>query len=136
MQAHLNEGMGYLLVNHGTGDLVRIHALPIVSPDGRRFATASEDLESRYVPNAIQIWRIAENAVVLEWSLEPAGDPVVITPDAWGPANLRWTSPTEIRVQKVTYDPETFQKLIGDEVAIRRIRGRWRVSPETSSPEK
>ncbi len=133
VHAHLNEGTGYLLVSHASGDLVRIHALPIVSPDGGRFATASEDLESRYNPNAIQIWRVTENVVVLEWSLEPAGDPVVVTPDAWGPANLRWISPTEIRVQKVTYDPETFQKLTGGDVAIRRVRGRWRVSQTGAS---
>ncbi len=128
VHAHLNEGTGYLLVSHRSGDLVRIQGLPIVSPDGGRFATASEDLESRYNPNEIQIWRITRNAAVLEWSLEPAGDPVTITPAAWGPANLRWLSPTEIRVQKVTYDPETFQKFFGEEVAIRRVRGRWTVS--------
>lgn len=137
VHAHLNEGTVYLLAHHASGDVVRIHALPIVSPDGGRFATASEDLESRYNPNAIQIWRITENAVVLEWSIQPAGDPVVITPDAWGPANLRWISPTEIRVRKVTYDPETFQKLVGGEVAIRRVRGRWRVlQTGTSDPSK
>ena len=133
VHAHLNEGTGYLLVSHRSGDLVRIQGLPIVSPDGSRFATASEDLESRYNPNEIQIWRITGNAAVLEWSLEPAGDPVTITPDAWGPANLRWISPTEIRVQKVTYDPETFHKLFADEVAIRRVRGRWIVSQTGTS---
>ncbi len=131
VHAHLNEGTGYFLVSHASGDLVPIQALPIISPDGRRFATASEDLESHYNPNEVQIWRITNNAVVLEWSLEPAVEPV--TPDAWGPANLRWISATEIRVRKVTYDPETFQKLIGDEVAIRRVRGRWTISPTGTS---
>ena len=127
VHAHLYEGTGYLLVSHRTGDMVRIQAPPIFSPDDNRFATASEDLESRYNPNEIQIWRIGENAIVLEWSLEPAGNPVVITPDAWGPKNLRWISPTEIRVQKVTVDPDTFTRTEGDDVVIRLVRGRWRV---------
>lgn len=127
VHAHLYEGTGYLLVSHRTGDMVRIQAPPIFSPDGNRFATASEDLESRYNPNEIQIWRIGENAIVLEWSLEPAGNPVVIAPGAWGPKNLRWISPTEIRVQKVTFDPDTFTRTEGEDVAIRLVRGRWRV---------
>lgn len=127
VHAHLYEGTAYLLVSHRTGDMVRIQASPIFSPDGNRFATASEDLESHYNPNEIQIWRIGENAIVLDWSLEPAGNPVVITPGAWGPKNLRWISPTEIRVQKVTFDPDTFTRTEGEDVVIRLVRGRWRV---------
>lgn len=127
VHAHLYEGTGYLLVSHRTGDMVRIQAPPIFSPDGNRFATASEDLESRYNPNEIQIWRIGESAIVLEWSLEPAGNPVVIAPGAWGPKNLRWISPTEIRVQKVTFDPATFTRTEGEDVVLRLVRGRWRV---------
>jgi WD40 repeat protein len=127
VHAHLYEGTGYLLVSHRTGDMVRIQAPPIFSPDGNRFATASEDLESRYNPNEIQIWRVSENAIVLEWSLEPAGNPVVITPGAWGPMNLRWISPTEIRVQKVTFNPDTFMRTESEDVVIRLVRGRWRV---------
>ncbi len=127
VHAHLYEGTGYLLVSHRTGDMVRIQAPPIFSPDGNRFATASEDLESRYNPNEIQIWRIGENAIVLEWSLEPAGNPVVMTPDAWGPKNLRWISPAEIHVQKVTFNPDTFTRTEGEDVVIRLVRGRWRV---------
>ena len=127
VHAHLYEGTGYLLVSHRTGDMLRIHAPPIFSPDGNRFATASEDLESRYNPNEIQIWRIGESAIVLEWSLAPAENPVVIAPGAWGPKNLRWISPTEIRVQKVTVDPDTFTRTEGEDVVIRLVRGRWRV---------
>ena len=127
VHAHLYEGTGYLLVSHRTGDMLRIHAPPIFSPDGNRFATASEDLESRYNPNEIQIWRIGESAIVLEWSLAPAENPVVIAPGAWGPKNLRWISPTEIRVQKVTFDPDTFTRTEGEDVVIRLVRGRWRV---------
>ena len=127
VHAHLHEGTGYLLVSHRTGDMVRIQAPPIFSPDGNRFATASEDLESRYNPNEIQIWRIGESAIVLEWNLEPAGNPVVIAPGAWGPKNLRWISPTEIRVQRVTVDPDTFTRTEGEDVVIRLVRGQWRV---------
>ncbi len=127
VHAHLYEGTGYLLVSARTGDMVRIQAPPIFSPDGNRFATASEDLESHYNPNEIQIWRIGENAIVLDWSLAPAGNPVVMTPGAWGPKNLRWISPTEIRVQKVTFDPDTFTRTEGEEVVIRLVRGRWSV---------
>ncbi len=127
VQAYLYEGTAFLLISHRTGDVVRVQALPIFSPDGNRFATASEDLEARYNPNEIQIWRITESAIVREWSLEPAGNPVTFTPDAWGPTNLRWISSTEIRVQKVTFDPETFTRAVGEDVVIRRVRGRWTI---------
>ena len=127
IQVHLYEGNAFQIVSHATGDLVRLHAVPEFSPDGRRFATASEDLDSGYNPTAIQIWLVAENAIVLEWQLQPAGDPVVITPDAWGPVNLRWISPSEIRVQRVTFDRELLTRTVGDDVAIRLVAGRWRV---------
>lgn len=125
--AHLYEGTAYVLAHHNSGARVRIQALPVFSPNGERFATASEDLESRYNPTEIQIWRLAENAMVLEWSLAPAGDPVSHTDDAWGPGELRWISPTEIRVQRVLFDPETYARTVGEDVVIRLVRGRWRV---------
>jgi hypothetical protein len=125
--AHLYEGTAYVLTHHDTGGRARIQALPVFSPDGARFATASEDLESGYNPTAIQIWRVVETAFVLEWSFEPAGDPVRHSEEAWGPGELRWISPTEIRVQRVRFDPETYARSVDGDVVIRLVGGRWRV---------
>ena len=127
IHAHLYEGTAFLLIGHRTGDVARLQALPVFSPDLGRFATASEDLDARYNATEIQIWRITQRSPVREWSHEPAGNPVALTPDAWGPTNLRWISSTEIRVQKVTLDPETLQRALGDDVVIRRAGGRWAI---------
>ena len=65
----LYEGTGDLGGGHATGNIVPVHAPPVVSPEGRSFATASEDLESGYNPTAIQIWRL--DPVAAGWTLVP-----------------------------------------------------------------
>ena len=126
----LYEGTGYQVVGHATGNMVPVHAPPVVSPDGRRFATASEDLESGYNPTAIQIWRLDPVAAVLEWTLEPAGGSIPPDGDAWGPHDIRWITPAEIRVVQVRYDVETNVRRVGGEVVLRLTNGEWRVFTE------
>ncbi|MCZ6917807.1 MAG: hypothetical protein O7I93_13605 [Gemmatimonadetes bacterium] len=127
VQVLLYEGTGYQLVGHATGNIVPVHAPPLVSPDGRRFATASEDLESGYNPTAIQIWRLDGHAAVLEWTLEPAGGPIRPAPDGWGPHDMRWITPTELRVMQVRLDAETNVRRVEGEVVIRLTNGEWSV---------
>jgi len=127
VQVLLYEGTGYQAVGHLNGNVVTVHAPPIVSPDGRRFATASEDLEAGYNPTAIQIWRLEELGAVLEWTLEPGEGPTSPDNDPWGPHDLRWITPTEIRVEQVRFDTETNVRRVGGEVVIRLTNGEWRV---------
>lgn len=124
----LYEGTGYQAVNHMNGDVVNVHGPPVVSPDGRRFATASEDLEAGYNPTAIQIWRLDAQGAVLEWTLEPGDGTRSAEDDPWGPHDLRWVTPTEIRVRQVRFDIETNVRRVGGEVVIRLTNGEWRVS--------
>jgi hypothetical protein len=127
IQVLLYEGTGYQALDHENGHMVTVHAPPVVSPDGHRFATASEDLEAGYNPTAIQIWRLEELGAVLEWTLEPGEVSMSPEDDPWGPHDLRWITPTEIRVEQVRFDAETNVRRVGGEVVIRLTNGEWRV---------
>lgn len=75
------EGQSYLLVHDTTGGKIRVDAPPVVSPDGRRFVTASMDLEAAFDPTRLMVWRIEGDTAITEFSLEP---------DEWGPSAPRW----------------------------------------------
>jgi hypothetical protein len=82
------EGGAFVLVSAKTGDQTQLQALPVVSPDGRRFATASLDLEAGYDPNGLQVWEVTEWGPRLEWGL--AGG------ETWGASDAVWRSPAEL----------------------------------------
>lgn len=63
------EGHGFLLANARTGGRTTLTAVPVVSPDRSRFVTASVDLEVGYVPNLLQVWRLAETGPNREFEL-------------------------------------------------------------------
>lgn len=69
------EGSGVFLVVHdSTGDTTaKLHAAPVVSPDGTRFAVTSMSGEADYDANVVEIWRIAEGKPEKEFSIEPEG---------------------------------------------------------------
>ncbi|MCU0623105.1 MAG: hypothetical protein MUF53_04485 [Gemmatimonadaceae bacterium] len=93
------EGDGYLLVHTRTGATTPSVGLPVLSPDARRIAAANVDLDAEYSPTALQIWRVEADRLVLEWERDFVQQPV--TPDRlWGPGDLTWVSPTELRVSR------------------------------------
>jgi hypothetical protein len=75
------EGQSYKLVHDSTGHQLRIDAPPIVSPNARRFVTASIDLVAAYDPTRLMVWRVAADSAIAEWSIEPT---------TWGPSDARW----------------------------------------------
>jgi hypothetical protein len=88
------EGGAFVLVNDSSGKEVVIDHIPIISPDRKRFITASFDIEARYNPNRIQIYRLASIGPMLEWSFEPS--------ESWGPVNPKWINNEEIKLEKAT----------------------------------
>jgi hypothetical protein len=70
VQVILPEGNAYILVDAATGVATEIDAVPVPSPDGSRFATASLDLIAGHDPNRFRIYRISPNGPVIEWSVE------------------------------------------------------------------
>jgi hypothetical protein len=97
-QVILPEGNAYILVDAATGVATDIDAVPVPSPDGSRFATASLDLIAGHDPNRFRIYRISPNGPVIEWSVEPK---------EWGPADPVWIDDSRIRFDRVTADRRT-----------------------------
>jgi len=79
---HLYEGSEYLAIHGRSGKKYFVHGWPVVSPDQRRFVTTSLDITSGYNANAVQVWRVDPDQLVLEWSLEPGAN--------WGPSDAWW----------------------------------------------
>lgn len=95
------EGHDFLLINGSSGKKFVIDNFPVISPDGKRFITASVDLEAHYNSNRIQIYKLTLVDPSLEWSFEPK--------EAWGAANPKWINNEKIQLDKATSDENGYQ---------------------------
>lgn len=121
------EGGAYLLVDERSGARQPVASVPTPSPDGRRFAVASSGLVA-YSSNALEIWRVAEHGVQLEWQEEfggPAGSDDAKEPATdWSPRDVVWTSPNSLRVYLERSGPRGNPEPAGS-VVLRRDEGAW-----------
>jgi hypothetical protein len=108
-QVILFEGVRYALVDLATGRVTEIDAVPAVSPDRARIATASFSI-SGHDPNRVQIFRMTPNGPELEWSSE-----------AWGGADPVWLGPATLELDRVE------EHLAAGSVQLRRTRVRLRL---------
>jgi hypothetical protein len=81
------EGNTYLAVHHGTGRTQNLVGFPLPSPDRSRLLAVSAAGESRYYPNAVEVFRVAGGKFILELNYHPA-------PERWSPGDVQWESPT------------------------------------------
>lgn len=109
------EGGRYLLVDGRTGRRHEVVSVPRVSPDGRRFAVFSSDMDT-YSSSALQIWRIEERGVDMEWEVDFAdvGGSAEADDAAtdWGPRDVVWVAPDSLRIHL-----ETSGRMVGGESA-------------------
>jgi hypothetical protein len=98
VHAQYAEGNDYLLIDHMTGRSKHIIGPPVISPDRARFIAVSEDLESGYNPNQIQVFKMAGGKLAKEMEF---------TPHNWGPRNPKWLGNDKITITKHSnqYDP-------------------------------
>jgi hypothetical protein len=90
------EGSNYVLVNKKTGQTINLYGIPIFSPDGKRFADLSLDLDARYHPNLIRIYKLEDNKYAREWEHIYQG--------MKGPADPVWLNDSAIVLFEVTFD--------------------------------
>lgn len=101
------EGGDFLLVDERSGLHLAVDADPVLSPDGRHFASASFDLEAGFVANRVSIWRVTDpspsaSAIPLpnlEWRLEP---------EHWGPREVKWIAPDRLRIVAAGRHPKAY----------------------------
>jgi tetratricopeptide (TPR) repeat protein len=87
----LYEGDGYLMVDARTGRKYELQALPVVSSDRQRLVTASNGISGGYNPNAVQIWRLTNEGMAIEQTIEPKD---------WGPSDPFWETDKTIRLTR------------------------------------
>ena len=117
VKADLYEGRAFLLVNDKTGDKTWLKGPPVVSPDNRRFVTASMDLEAGYNPNEIQVWRLEPSGPELEYSANFG--------EQWGPSDPSWKDAETISFKKNVLDPGSPGQLLSTPAILRRNENRW-----------
>lgn len=115
VQVHYYEGGAHLLIDAATGEETRVAGRPAVSPDGERIAIASFGGVAGYVPDLLQIRRVAD-ALPVEWELEP---------DDWGAGSPRWEDPTTVRFTKwLICEPG---RTCEEEAVLRLQDGEWTI---------
>lgn len=117
VKADLHEGRAFLLVNDKTGDKTWLKGPPVVSPDNKRFVTASMDLEAGYNPNEIQVWRLEPSGADLEYSANFG--------EQWGPSDPFWKDAETISFKKNVLDPGSPGQLLSAPAILRRNENRW-----------
>jgi hypothetical protein len=99
------EGRYYVIVDMVSGKTTELQSFPVVSPDGRRFVTASADFEAGDSANELQIWKVTPSGPQLEWSMRPGSDlnhpnPAVLS---WGPIRPRWRDQATVSIAASAY---------------------------------
>ncbi len=85
------EGHTYLAVHQGTGRRQAFVGFPLPSPDRLRVICVSAASESRYYPNAVEVFDLSGQRFRREYIYRPA-------PERWSPSEVQWLSPTNARV--------------------------------------
>jgi hypothetical protein len=82
---------GFLLVNNRNGSQYDIPGKPVLSPDSKRIAVACVDLEARYNPNYLAVYRMDKDSCRTEYSIEPID---------WGAEIIQWLDNHSIEYKK------------------------------------
>ncbi len=113
VHAQLYQGRAYVLIGMNTGAIYPIDAVPIVSPDRRRFVTAASCGGDD--PCGVKIWRFLALGPRLEWDSGP---------DYGEGSSARWLSPQIIRIERRDSDGN-----LTGEILVEHTRRGWTVAP-------
>ena len=119
VRAGFYEGSSVLFVADSTAAKKDLDESPIVSPDGRRFAVASLDLEAGYEPNLLEIWNPGTTMATPEFTHDFG--------QAAGPDSVAWVSNDTLRFVFTQYTAGGTYERSGRTVV--RSGERWMVEP-------
>ena len=103
------EGGSSVLVHDHTGHITYVDGIPLISPDNRRFLTASYD-ESGFSGNGLTIYRLRKDGLTEEWS------------DTDGAEAAIWMSDHKIQYIRVSYKPTKHR----EKITVELHHGRWK----------
>lgn len=129
------EAAGIELINAATGDSVLIGGPPILSPDGSRFATTSENAESCEATSQLDIWRITGDKPVREFELPPFD---CTRTHSWWPSDITWRAPDTVTFLRNSLPADSARRARGESdttraVLVHRADG-WLLEPRASQP--
>lgn len=82
------EGGAIELINAATGDSLVLRGVPLLSPDGARFA-AVEEPDACELATQLDVWRVTGDRPVREYTVQPFD---CDASTGWGPSNVTWRS--------------------------------------------
>jgi hypothetical protein len=92
------EGEGiYLVVDDSTADSTIVFGIPVVSPDGRRFALTSMTGLDGGNPGLIEVWRMVGRKPEKEFSHDTEDEP-------WEPSDAVWLDPMTVGFSRNTHN--------------------------------
>ena len=112
------ESAGIELINAATGDSVLIGGPPILSPDGSRFATTSENAESCEATNQLDIWRITGDKPVREFELPPFD---CTRAHSWWPSDITWHTQDTISFLRNSLPADSARRARGESDTARAV---------------
>jgi hypothetical protein len=104
------EGGAIELVNAATGDSLLIRGVPLLSPDGARFA-AVEEPDACELASQLEIWRVTGDQPVRELSLQPF-DCEART--GWGPSDVQWRARDTIALVRNRLPADSLRRANGE----------------------
>ena len=127
------EGGAIELINAATGDSLLVRGIPLLSPDGARFA-AVEEPEACELPTQLEIWRVTGDKPVREHVVQPFD---CNTDRGWGPSDVSWRSRDTITFLRNVLPADSLRRLNGDRDTTRallvRVAGSWKLDTTQAS---
>lgn len=120
------EGDEFLLIHHQDGSLLRVPAVPVSSPDGRRIAVSS-GMNADYNPNRLEIWQRRGTHLEREWMFEPK---------EWAAQLPKWINESEFHACKVYFTLEEMAdpQCRCEPIVVTFSAGQWIVRDDSSCP--
>jgi hypothetical protein len=116
------EGSGaYILVDDSTGDSTIVFGMPVVSPDGTRFALTSEAGEAGYDRGLVEVWRMVGRKPENEFSYRTEQEP-------WEASDAVWRDSVTVDFIKNVYPGSMDKPRIKVHGRLTRIGTTWVLS--------
>ncbi len=121
------------LVNAATGDSLLLRGVPVLSPDGARFADVQES-DACELASHLEVWRVTGDRPVLEFTIHPFD---CNTGAGWGPSDVAWRSRDTIALvrNRIPRDSARHANAQWDATRALLVRdaGRWAVDSSSTA---
>jgi hypothetical protein len=119
------EGGAIELINAATGDSLLLRGVPLLSPDGARFA-AVEEPDACELATQLEIWRVTGDKPVREYHIQPFD---CDASTGWGPSDVTWRSRDTIAFVRNRLPSDSARRASGEHVTspalLVRDAGNW-----------